>query len=101
MIGPEAEIIVGDQQGYEIGRFERSLTVETSKTIPKRGGEATLLLVFAIEGISEMFMGVTGGCAMFRSKTTTIVLRTSTDGKSHTVRLEPTSDGSVKAEVLS
>lgn len=101
MIGPEAQIIIGSEQAYEIGHFGRSYVFQTSKTIPKRGGEATLLLAFVVEGVSEIFMGITGGTAMFKVEPTTITIRTSTDGKLHEVRLEPTPSGSVKTEVLS
>ena len=95
----EVEIVVGTYQFTEISLSGRNVLGVTSKTIPKRGCEATLLLAFTIQGTTRMLLGTTEG-ATYPLEPRTVLLRTSVDGKLHTVRLKPTASGPVEAELL-
>jgi len=95
----EAEIVVGTYQLTEISLSGRNILGVTSKTIPRRGGEATLLLAFTIQGVHRMFLGAEG-TTTYSLEPRRILLRTSADGKLHMIRLKPDASGPVEAELL-
>jgi hypothetical protein len=85
---------------YEILVDGKPILAESSQTIAQRGGKSTVMLLFVVGGFKQAIVTLAKGTAGLPLISRTIKLRTSVDGKLHTVKLEPAQDGSYVAEVL-
>jgi hypothetical protein len=98
------EMVTGIRRPFEILVDGKTVQLPSTQTIWKKGGKATLLLVFVVEGTQVAIVGLdrgsSGASAGFPLKPRTIGLRTTADAKSHSVKLELGADGSCMAEVL-
>jgi len=84
------EISIGVAQWYEVGILGRNELRRMSRNLSRHDEEA-LLLAFAVEGISKLFLGVGDGVAILDMEPITLTLKTTADGKLHRFKIEPKS----------
>lgn len=100
IVGHGFEIKAGMRCPYEISIDGKPIPIESSQTIAQRGGKSTVLLLFVLAGFKQSVVAVSKGAAGLPMEPRTIKLRTSVDGKLHSVKLDPAPNGSYVAEVL-
>ncbi len=96
----DLEITAGKHQPYTIAFRGDRIHHVSRETIPRNGGQTTVLLAFTIESVDTIFLGVASGASGLDLTPFRLTLRTSVDGKLHHIELKPTPNGSVEAQVL-
>lgn len=100
IVGDGFQIKAGIRTPYEILVGGKSIPMEPTRTIAQRGGIATILLLFVIQGYKQAIVTLARDTAGLPVRERIIELRTSVDGRIHKLKLTPTREGSYEATVL-